>query len=170
MKSKTNALATTIEAPRMMAKPSDMKFLGGSNFDTLNLETVNQVAAALWTGHCSPEERLKKQTACLEALAGIAPKDATEGMLAAQMVACHAAAMECFRRAMIKDQPFDGRQQNLNFANKLTRTFAQHMETLDKHRGKGQQKVTVEHVHVHQGGQAIVGAVTAGGIAGKSEG
>jgi hypothetical protein len=30
-----------------------------------------------------------------------------------------------------------------------------------KLKGKtGQQKVTVEHVHVHQGGQAIVGAVT----------
>ena len=26
-------------------------------------------------------------------------------------------------------------------------------------RGKGQQKVTVEHVHVHPGGQAIVGTV-----------
>jgi len=31
--------------------------------------------------------------------------------------------------------------------------------TLNRHRGKGQQKVTVEHVHVHQGGQAIVGHV-----------
>jgi hypothetical protein len=28
-----------------------------------------------------------------------------------------------------------------------------------RHRGKGQQKVTVEHVHVHSGGQAIVGTV-----------
>ena len=34
------------------------------------------------------------------------------------------------------------------------------METLDKHRGKGQQKVTVEHVHVEAGGQAVVGNVT----------
>jgi hypothetical protein len=30
------------------------------------------------------------------------------------------------------------------------------------YRGKGQQKVTVEHVHVHSGGQAIVGAVQGG--------
>jgi hypothetical protein len=27
---------------------------------------------------------------------------------------------------------------------------------LNRHRGKGQQKVTVEHVHVHNGGQAYV--------------
>jgi hypothetical protein len=36
------------------------------------------------------------------------------------------------------------------------------LEALDRYRGTGQQKVTVEHVHVHSGGQAIVGAVTGG--------
>ena len=36
------------------------------------------------------------------------------------------------------------------------------MEALDKHRGKGSQKITVEHVNVHAGGQAIVGNVKAG--------
>ena len=107
---------------------------------------------------------------CLEAMVGISPQDESEGMLAAQMVACHNAAMECFRRAMIKEQPLAGRQQNLSFANKLTRTYALAMEALDKHRGKGQQKVTVEHVHVHQGGQAIVGNVQTGaGVQPKSE-
>ena len=33
------------------------------------------------------------------------------------------------------------------------------LDALNKHRGKGQQKVTVEHVHVHQGGQAVVGTI-----------
>jgi hypothetical protein len=33
------------------------------------------------------------------------------------------------------------------------------LEALNRHRGKGQQKVTVEHVHVHAGGQAVVGMV-----------
>jgi hypothetical protein len=75
------------------------------------------------------------------------------------MVACHNAAMDCCRRAMIPEQTSEGRKMNLNFATKLTRTYALHMEALDKHRGKGQQKVTVEHVHVHKGGQAIVGTV-----------
>jgi hypothetical protein len=36
--------------------------------------------------------------------------------------------------------------------------------SLNRHRGKDQQKVTVEHVHVHAGGQAVVGMVeTPGG-------
>jgi hypothetical protein len=33
------------------------------------------------------------------------------------------------------------------------------LDALNKHRGKGQQKVTVEHVHVHAGGQAVVGTI-----------
>ena len=41
-------------------------------------------------------------------MVGISPQDESEGMLAAQMVALHNAAMECFRRAMIKDQTFAG--------------------------------------------------------------
>jgi len=68
----------------------------------------------------------------LEAMAGIAPRDEVEGMLAAQMVACHSAAMDCYRRAMLPEQTSEGRKMNLNFATKLTRTYALHMEALDK--------------------------------------
>ena len=42
---------------------------------------------------------------------------------------------------------------------KLLRTYASQVEALQRYRGKGQQKVTVEHVHVHAGGRAIVGTV-----------
>jgi hypothetical protein len=43
--------------------------------------------------------------------------------------------------------------------NKLSRTFATQMEALKRYRAGDQQKVTVEHVDVHEGGQAIVGHV-----------
>jgi hypothetical protein len=42
----------------------------------------------------------------------------------------------------------------------MLRTFAVQAETLAKLRRGGEQKVTVEHVHVYPGGQAIVGTVT----------
>ena len=71
--------------------------------------------------------------------------------------------MECYRRAMIGEQTFEGRREYLNQANKLSRSFAVLLEALNRHRGKGQQKVTVEHVHVHVGGQAVVGSVEAPG-------
>ena len=41
---------------------------------------------------------------------------------------------------------------NGNLAVKLLRTFAAQTEALQRYRGKGQQKVTVEHVLVHTGG------------------
>jgi hypothetical protein len=90
--------------------------------------------------------------------------------MATQLIAAHSAAMECYRRAMLKEQTFEGRRENLNQANKLSRTYTTLLEALNRHRGKGQQKVTVEHVHVHAGGQAMVGIVeTPGGFNANSE-
>jgi hypothetical protein len=59
----------------------------------------------------------------------------------------------------------------LSQANKLSRTYAVLLDALNHHRGKGQQKVTVEHVHMHSGGQAVVGMVETpgGGTPSKSE-
>jgi hypothetical protein len=47
----------------------------------------------------------------------------------------------------------------LRHAEKLLATYPRQLEALDKHRGKGQQNVTVGHLHVQQGGQSLVGNV-----------
>ena len=148
--------------PDVNPKPSHTRPLSGSNHEQFSLILANQVAGSMWTAQSDEKNKQIQLASCLEAMVGISPQDESEGMLAAQMVALHNAAMECFRRAMIREQPHAGRQQNLSFAYKLSRTYTLAMEALDKHRGKGQQKVTVEHVHVHQGGQAIVGNVQTG--------
>jgi hypothetical protein len=88
-------------------------------------------------------------------------------MIAAQLIPAHNASMECFRRAMLPEQTFEGRSEALSQANRLSRTCAMLVEALNRHRGKGQQKVVVKHVHVHEGGQAVVGIVE-GGKAGRS--
>lgn len=44
------------------------------------------------------------------------------------------------------------------------RVYNQQLEVLDKHRNKGKQKMTIEHVHVHKGGQTIVGNVNQDGM------
>ena len=45
-----------------------------------------------------------------------------------------------------------------------SRTFVELLSALDRKRGTGgQQKVTVEHVHVHSGGQAVVGNIAVAG-------
>src|SRR4029450_4608791 len=95
----------------------------------------------------------------MAAIVAVGQREELDAMMAAQLIAAHNAAMECYRRAMIGEQTFEGRRENLAQANKLSRTYAALLEALNRHRGKGQQKVTVEHVHVHAGGQAVVGMV-----------
>jgi hypothetical protein len=148
-----------------------LKSIGGSQSDHWNNTLANQAVQALWVKNSSAEERDKQLSATVAALMGIAPKDELEGMMAAQLIAAHNAAMECYRRAMIGEQTFEGRRENLAQANKLSRTYTTLLEALNRHRGKGQQKVTVEHVHVHSGGQAVVGVVepAGGGDRAKSE-
>src|SRR5262245_21611981 len=125
----------------------------GDFLDVLLSQTVNSSIIQL----VAEDQRDKHTAAAAAALMGIQPNGELEGMLAAQLIACHNAAMESYRRAMNSKLP--ARDYHLNQANKLSRTYATLLESLNKHRGKGQQKVIVEHVHVHQGGRAIVGHV-----------
>ena len=53
--------------------------------------------------------------------------------------------------------------RKLNSANRLMQTFQQSLLTLQKIRSGGKQHITVQHVQVNSGGQAIV----AGGDAGR---
>jgi hypothetical protein len=52
--------------------------------------------------------------------------------------------------------------------NRLARTFTAQVEAFRRHRNGGHSKVTVEHVTVNAGGQAIVGNVDRGKESGKS--
>jgi hypothetical protein len=97
----------------------------------------------------------------LAAVTGIGAKDEIEGMLATQMVATHVAVIGTLRRQK-ESKTLLERDRYGSLAVKLLRTFAAQVEALQRYRGKGQQKVTVEHVHVHAGGQAIVGAISPG--------
>jgi len=96
-------------------------------------------------------------------LAGIAPQDELESMLAVQMIAVHNAAMRTAKLAMLTGQTFEGKRANMNYAAKMMALFTSQMEALKKYRTGGQQKVVVEHVNVNEGGQAIVGQVNTGG-------
>ena len=167
-----NAAKKSAEPAVHAAKlPGRLKLIGGSMSDDWNNIIANQVVSALWLQNSDAEQVKEQRYAAVDALVGIAPRDELEGMIAAQLVACHNASMECYRRAMIGEQSFEGRRENLSQANKLSRTYAALLDALNGHRGKGLQKVTVEHVHVHSGAQAVVGTVETpgGGDRPKSE-
>jgi hypothetical protein len=69
------------------------------------------------------------------------------------------------------DEEFDdGIEANVRRATQFMRIFNEQLEAMQKLKGKAsQQKVTVEHVHVQEGGQAIVGAVNQTGVAPRAE-
>ncbi|WP_131541763.1 hypothetical protein [Nioella sediminis] len=97
----------------------------------------------------------------------MAPRDAVERMLAIQMAATHVATIRSARLLAHADRLPQAQAHYTGF-NKLARTFTAQIEALRKHRTGGKQTVTVQHVNVSDGGQAIVGNVQAGGR-GKNE-
>jgi hypothetical protein len=97
----------------------------------------------------------------LAVIKGIEPRDQVEAMLAAQMAAVHNATMTFARQLAHVDNITQQDSAERAF-NKLTRTFAAQVEALKRYRTGGEQKVTVQHVTVSDGGQAIVGNVNHG--------
>jgi len=161
-KRKPNAAKNEDKTAHALALKSLKKAIG-SKEGNRGLHLINQIIGTLWFDEGTSEDTQDQMIrAMLATLEGIAPRNELENLLAAQMVGTHAAAMECLRRAMSPGQTFEGRDLNLKHAAKLLGVYTRQLEALDKHRGKGQQKITVEHVNVHAGGQAIVGNVKAG--------
>lgn len=98
----------------------------------------------------------------MQQFSALQPQSYLETMLIAQMIQVSNAASKCMGLVFVDGQTTYGKELNANLATKFQRTFIAQIEALQKLRGKGGQKVTVEHVHVHQGGQAIVGNVEQG--------
>src|SRR3954449_3770320 len=72
-----------------------------------------------------------------------------------QEVRSRPAALDLYRRAWIPEQSFEVSTKYLALADKAARTVATLSEALDRHRGRGQQQITVKHVSVHAD-QAVV--------------
>ena len=90
---------------------------------------------------------------------GIEPRDQVESTLAAQMATVHLAMMKSMQDLALTKNLLeqDAAERGIN---KFARTFTAQVEALKRYRSTGEQKVTVQHVSVSQGGQAIVGNVT----------
>jgi hypothetical protein len=97
--------------------------------------------------------------AALAVVDGVRPENEIEAMLAMQMFAAHEAAMEAMER-LRQSSSREAMESYGAVATKMMRTYTTQVEALAKLRRGGNQTVRVEHVHVHAGGQAIVGAVT----------
>jgi len=137
--------------------PGQFRRVSGSGSDEFGEVLAHQVGESLWfPADATKEQKVRQVSAALAAMRGIEPRDEIEGMLAAQMVAAHAAAMECYRRSMIPGQGFESRQVALKQAANMSRLYADQVQALAKYRGKGQQLVRVERVNI-TADKAIVG-------------
>lgn len=95
--------------------------------------------------------RLNEVSALLPTLR---PKDETEALLLGQFLALQDSGFKCLRLANLPEQGFYHIERLFLLANKLLNMANQTMQTILKYRTGGQQ--TVQVVHVHNEGQAIV--------------
>src|SRR6266550_7500892 len=99
---------TTVVADDPDDLKGTLKRIGGSQSDQWNNILFNQTVQTLWLKHSDKDTCDRQYRATVAALIGIGPKDEIEGMIAAQLLAAHNAAMECYRRAMLGEQTFEG--------------------------------------------------------------
>jgi hypothetical protein len=135
------------------------KVTGTQRLDAADRFVAQAGYALVWPKPKDADDHLIRASAVM---AEMAPQNATETMLAIQMIAANDAALLFLRRATFDQQHVEAIDANVLRATRLMRVFTEQLEAMQRLKGKAcQQRVTVEHVHVHDGGQAIVGAVTA---------
>jgi hypothetical protein len=153
-----NKKSTTVIANDPDDLKGMLKSVGGSQSDNWNNILGNQAIQTLWLAHSDQETQDRQYSATVAALSGIGPKDELEGMMAAQLIAAHNAAMECYRRAMISEQTLEGRRENLNQANKLSRTCST-LPALNRHRARVSRRSRSSTSMFMLARQAVVGVV-----------
>lgn len=110
---------------------------------------LNKVARGM-----TMEEHVSRLNDVSAMLPALQPQDETEALLLGQFLALQDSGMKCLRHANLPDQGFYHIERFFVLANKLLNTANQTIQTVLKYRAKGQQ--TVQVVHVHNEGQAIV--------------
>lgn len=95
------------------------------------------------------------------ALSSLNATDGLQQMLVAQMISIHRLQQMSMANANGSDH-LENKQYFTNSAIKLANCFTQQANLLARLQGHGIQKIVVERVDVHQGGQAVVGNINSG--------
>ena len=95
--------------------------------------------------------------AALAMIEAAAPRDELEGALAVQMACAHMAAMSVLAKM---NSGLGTERRTAAFgstAARLLKAYAMQLEVLRRLRTGGQQFMRVEHIHVNDGGRAVIG-------------
>ena len=130
-------------------------------FGTVSSDFVNASLLQIQAAARSPFGTISEtaMNAALAMIEAAAPRDEIEGALAVQIACTHSASMAVLAKL---DAAFGTERRIAALASaaaRLMKAFAMQVEVLRRLRNGGQQFVRVEHVHVNDGGQAVIGNV-----------
>lgn len=151
-RSETGVLTIEIEAPQQnrlkeALRSPDFVFLQSRISDAMNVGKLDSANIEASTN------------STLATIQAIGPRDPVETLLATQMTAVHNSVVS-FSGFLSRCENVDRAAEYEKSLNRLARTFAAQVEALNKYRVKGKQKITVQHVTVEDGAQAVIGDVT----------
>lgn len=124
--------------------------LGTTSSDFAGYALLQLTQTSDQSGKGVSEQSLNAQIAIV---AAVSPENELEAALAVQMAATHDLSMHLLAKAKNATR-LDLVKEYGNLATKTTRTFAAQMKALSDLRRGGEQ--VVRHIHVHEGGQALV--------------
>lgn len=104
-----------------------------------------------------------QKNAALRLLLDLRPQNAMERMLVSQLIATDQAASLCMGIGVQDTNGPEARRKYLSLAMQFQGLQVRQIEALAKLRTGGRQHVTVEHVTVESGAQAVIGNVSRGG-------
>jgi hypothetical protein len=139
------------------APKGEWKALGGSDHDKWNKRLSLLVLSALPINLSNEKMVSDVGSAVASGRMDMKPVDPIEGVLIAQIVAANEAALEFYRRGWTNTAAgyFDAGTKYLQLADKSSRTVALLTESLDQHRGRGQNQITLKHVSVYSDQEVV---------------
>jgi hypothetical protein len=132
------------------------KALGTGSSDFVNASLHQLQAAAQFPGSGISETGINAALAMIE---GFAPQNEMEAALAVQMACTHIATMSVLARLGPGGGPEDRAVRLASATARLLRAFSTQFEVYRRLRHGGDQYVRVEHVHINEGAQAVIGNV-----------
>jgi hypothetical protein len=169
------ALEYKVEAAKQMSMslteyvPNVHMSAGGEVVDQSNLQMVNTLSSPTLTAIDASSHRTDLITAIGGSVAAMAldvaetvqASNSLEKMLSHQMAAIHDAGMRAMQRANVTSDAAHATKL-INASTRCFDTFQRAAMTLERLRGKQEQRILVQHVNVGQGAQAVIGNIQTG--------
>ena len=128
-------------------------------YDTLTVPDIAAVEASFDRSRLLTEQGADVAAMALDVANTIQAGNSSEKMLAHQLAAMHKVAMEMIGSVVPHSRDAAIQNRRLNAAVRCMTAYQQGLLTLRKLRGGGHQRISVQHIQVSDGGQAIVGDV-----------